>query len=129
MKTHAKDYLKEFASSQEGWMKKLIQEVIDTNGNISQERLDKIFDSYINEDSLPETVSTVSATNVPKQKILLQSLKHVSGVGALSENQEIKFSDSVTVLYGLNGSGKSSYFRILNELCGGNQSIWRGDSC
>lgn len=121
MKTHAKDYLKEFASSQEGWMKKLIQEVIDTNGNISQERLDKIFDSYINENSLPETVSTVSATNVPKQKILLQSLKHVSGVGALSENQEIKFSDSVTVLYGLNGSGKSSYFRILNELCGGNQ--------
>lgn len=121
MKTHTKDYLKEFASSQEEWMKKLIQEVIDTNGNISQERLDKIFDSYINEDSLPETVSTVSATNIPKQKILLQSLKHVSGVGALSENQEIKFSDSVTVLYGLNGSGKSSYFRILNELCGGNQ--------
>ena len=73
MKTHAKDYLKEFASSQEGWMKKLIQEVIDTNGNISQERLDKIFDSYINENSLPETVSTLSATNVPKQKILLQS--------------------------------------------------------
>lgn len=121
MKTHAKDYLKDFASSQEGWMKILIQEVIDTNGNIPQERLDKIFDSFINETSIPESVYAVSSTNIPKQKILLQILKHVSGVGALSENQEIKFSDSVTVLYGLNGSGKSSYFRILNELCGGNQ--------
>ena len=121
MKTHAKDYLKDFASSQEGWMKILIQEVIDTNGNIPQERLDKIFDSFINETSIPESVYAVSSTNIPKQKILLQTLKHVSGVGALSENQEIKFSDSVTVLYGLNGSGKSSYFRILNELCGGNQ--------
>lgn len=121
MKTHAKEYLKEYAASQAGWMKILIQEVIETNGNISQERLDKIFDSFINETSIPESVSAVSFANMPKQKILLQTLKHISGVGALSENQEIKFSDSVTVLYGLNGSGKSSYFRILNELCGGNQ--------
>lgn len=121
MKTHAKEYLKEYAASQAGWMKILIQEVIETNGNISQERLDKIFDSFINETSIPESVSAVSSANMPKQKILLQTLKHISGVGALSENQEIKFSDSVTVLYGLNGSGKSSYFRILNELCGGNQ--------
>lgn len=121
MKTHAKDYLKEFAASQKGWMKILIQEVIDTNGNISQERLDQIFESFIQETSIPVTTTTAPSKNEAKQKILLKTLKHVCGVGALSENQEIKFSDNVTVLYGLNGSGKSSYFRILNELCGGNQ--------
>lgn len=121
MKTHAKDYLKEFAASQKGWMKIVIQEVIDTNGNISQERLDQIFESFIQETSIPVTTTTAPSKNEAKQKILLKTLKHVCGVGALSENQEIKFSDNVTVLYGLNGSGKSSYFRILNELCGGNQ--------
>lgn len=121
MKTHAKDYLKDFVSSQSDWMKILIQEVIDTNGNISQERLDEIFESFIKETSVSASIPTNSSRNVSKQKILFKTLKHVCGVGALSENQEIKFSDSVTVLYGLNGSGKSSYFRILNELCGGNQ--------
>lgn len=121
MKTHAKDYLKEFALSQAGWMKILINEVIDTNGNISQDRLDEIFDCFIKNIVIPEYVPTVFSGEVSKEKIKLKTLKHVSGVGALCENQEIKFSDDVTVLYGLNGSGKSSYFRILNELCGGNQ--------
>ncbi len=120
-KTHAKDYLIEFATSQANWMKILIQEVIDTNGNVSKERLDEIFEGFIKDTSISEPIPTVPAINVSKQKVLFKTLKHISGVGALSENQEIKFSDSVTVLYGLNGSGKSSYFRILNELCGGNQ--------
>lgn len=121
MKSHAKEYLKEYAASQAGWKKKLIQEVIDTNGNISQDRLDEIFTCFMNETIIPEPMTNVPSQNVSKQKLLFKSLKHVSGVGVLGENQEIKFSDSVTVLYGLNGSGKSSYFRILNELCGGNQ--------
>lgn len=120
-KTHAKDYLIEFATSQANWMKILIKEVIDTNGNVSKERLDEIFEGFIKDTSISEPIPTVPAINVSKQKVLFKTLKHISGVGALSENQEIKFSDSVTVLYGLNGSGKSSYFRILNELCGGNQ--------
>lgn len=120
-KTHAKDYLTEFATSQANWMKILIKEVIATNGNVSKERLDEIFKGFIKDTSISEPIPTVPATNVSKQKVLFKTLKHISGVGALSENQEIKFSDSVTVLYGLNGSGKSSYFRILNELCGGNQ--------
>ena len=120
-KTHAKDYLTEFATSQANWMKILIKEVIDTNGIVSKERLDEIFEGFIKDSSISEPIPTVPATNVSKQKVLFKTLKHISGVGALSENQEIKFSDSVTVLYGLNGSGKSSYFRILNELCGGNQ--------
>ena len=98
MKTHAKDYLKEFSASQKGWMKILIQEVIDTNGNIAQERLDQIFESFIQETSIPVTTTTAPSKNEAKQKILFKTLKHVCGVGALSENQEIKFSDDVTVL-------------------------------
>jgi energy-coupling factor transporter ATP-binding protein EcfA2 len=48
-------------------------------------------------------------------------LEHIQGVNALKQNQTIKFNNSVTILYGLNGAGKSSYFKILNEIVGGNQ--------
>ena len=39
----------------------------------------------------------------------------------LQLQKEIIFSKDITLLYGNNGSGKSSYFRILNEIIGGNQ--------
>ena len=39
---------------------------------------------------------------------------------ALANEQTIEFSNDITLLYGKNGSGKSSYFRILNEIVGGN---------
>ena len=48
------------------------------------------------------------------------SLIHHTGVCALAEEQRIDFSNDITLLNGKNGSGKSSYFRILNELIGGN---------
>jgi predicted ATPase len=48
-------------------------------------------------------------------------LEHIQGVNALKQNQTIKFNNSVTILYGLNGAGKSRYFKILNEIVGGNQ--------
>ena len=37
------------------------------------------------------------------------------------DQKTIKFHNNVTILYGLNGAGKSSYFKILNEIVGGNQ--------
>lgn len=119
-KNHAKDYLLEYATGKPDWLKSLIQEAIDTNGAITEERLEAIFENLKNNSPIPlQTNQSVAQTTT--DKILFKTLKHVSGVNALCENQIIKFSPDVTVLYGLNGSGKSGYFRILNEICGGNQ--------
>jgi len=52
MKENAKEYLKEFASSQPDWLKALIYEVIETNGDISTDKRNKIFDSLKNNSSL-----------------------------------------------------------------------------
>lgn len=42
-KTHAKDYLIEYANSlDKDWLKCLIIETINTNGNISNEKLEEI---------------------------------------------------------------------------------------
>ena len=120
-KNHAKDYLSEFASNKPEWFKALIKDAIETNGSIEELRINEIFDNLLNATPLQEQSRNPSSAQRSSQKLLFDSLTHVSGVNALCENQTIKFSSDVTVLYGLNGSGKSSYFRILNEVCGGNQ--------
>ena len=120
-KNHAKDYLSEFANNKPEWLKALIKDAIETNGSIEELRINEIFDNLLNGTPLQVQTYNLSSAQQFSQKLLFESLTHVSGVNALCENQTIKFSSDVTVLYGLNGSGKSSYFRILNEVCGGNQ--------
>lgn len=52
-------------------------------------------------------------------EICLKELVHHAGVNALANEQMIRFTPQVNIIYGLNGTGKSSYFRILNEMIGG----------
>ena len=118
-KVHAKDYLSEWSNNKPEWLKILIKEAIDTNGDISEKRRDEIFAGLLNNTPLQEQTVPSSSVQQTSQKILFDSLTHISGVNALSENQIIRFSPDVTVLYGLNGSGKSGYFRILNNISGG----------
>lgn len=118
-KNHAKDYLSEFANNKPEWLKVLIKDAIETNGSIEELRINEIFDNLLNGTPLQVQTYNLSSSQQSSQKLLFKSLTHVSGVNALCENQTIKFSPDVTVLYGLNGSGKSSYFRILNNISGG----------
>lgn len=120
-KNHARDYLSEFANNKQEWLKALIKDAIETNGSIEELRINEIFDNLLNGTPLQVQTYNLSSAQQSSQKLLFESLTHISGVNALCENQTIKFSPDVTVLYGLNGSGKSGYFRILNEVCGGNQ--------
>ena len=118
-KNHAKDYLSEFANSKPEWLKALIKDAIETNGSIEELRINEIFDNLLNGTPLQVQTYNLSPAQQSSQKLLFESLTHISGVNALCENQTIKFSPDVTVLYGLNGSGKSGFFRILNNISGG----------
>ncbi len=119
MKENAKEYLKEFAASQLDWLKALIYEAIETNGNISEDKKEEIFNCL--KDGISLTINEPSIDNNSENEIYITSLEHVKGVNALKQNQTIKFHNDVTILYGLNGAGKSSYFKVLNEIVGGNQ--------
>lgn len=119
--THAKDYLIELANDEQthGWLKDLIIKTINTNGHLSDEDLSstaiQLKSNSASTLSVPNTESTNSHAD-----IRFISLIHNAGVCALANNQKIVFSKDITLLYGNNGSGKSSYFRILNEIIGGN---------
>ncbi len=120
MKTNAKEYLKEFAASQQDWLKALIYDAIETNGNITGERKNEIFEHLTNCTDLNVTEPNINQEDL-ESEIYITELVHKSGVNALKNNQTIKFHSDITILYGLNGAGKSSYFKILNEIVGGNQ--------
>lgn len=122
MPRHAKEYLIEFAnqSSTKDWLRFLIHKCIDGNGSISTDDYETVY-SLLKKDTkstVPPILS--SSMQLDRQPLSLLSLKHKTGVCALQDNTQIKFSPNITILYGLNGSGKSSYFKILNEVVGGN---------
>lgn len=119
IKTHARDYLSMFSRGKPEWVKTLIREAIETNGSISNDRQSEIFDNLIRGVPLRDQRVQLSSEIQVAGPLLIESLTHVGGVSALRKNQIINFSPSVTVLYGLNGSGKSSYFKILNNISGG----------
>lgn len=119
--THSKDYLIELAnnSQTQGWLKDLIIKIINSNGNISDSELTASVAQLKLNAASELTIPSINV-NSTHSDIRFISLIHHTGVCALAEEQRIDFSNDITLLYGKNGSGKSSYFRILNELIGGN---------
>ena len=51
-----------------------------------------------------------------KPPVFLKEITNVTGVGALAATSPLQFGHGLTVVYGENGSGKSSYVRILKAL-------------
>ena len=120
MKQNAKEYLVGFANTQDDWLKALIFEVVESNGNVTKEKLKDISDCLTGVKSIDMQTPEINAED-SDESIQLISLEHIKGVNALKSNQKIKFQKDVTILNGLNGAGKSSYFKTLNEVVGGNE--------
>ncbi len=131
-KSHAKDYLLEYKAKKDTpkWLALLIQKVIDTNTKISDDEKNLLFQELLKENGIEveqeaeevKNEGTVAQTEIKKttkQALTLQKITHVKGVNALIPNQSITLSPACTVIFGLNGTGKSGYFRIINELAGG----------
>ncbi|GEM_PF-997417 len=135
-KSHAKDYLLEYKAKSDTpkWLVLLIQKVIDANAKISDAEKNAIFQELLKENQITDDqenneeikqediVEAETLDNSKKQKLSLQKITHIKGVNALIPNQSITLSPACTIIFGLNGTGKSGYFRIINELAGGIKS-------
>ena len=124
MYNHSKDYLLNYSKDKELWLKYLINKVILTNG-VFKENDDYIktcYDILVNGTNYNlEDLHQDENTKKNNNPFYIKELIHISGVNVLKDNQKIVFNDNITILFGQNGSGKSGYFRILNEICGGNE--------
>lgn len=118
MPGNAEEYLLEYADDKKcvDWLKKVIKVFLADKKDDYLEALAKELIGICACTLEEMSTAIVDAENT---EIVLTKLKHISGVNALANDQVIKFSQDVNVIYGLNGTGKSSYFRILNEMAGG----------
>ena len=77
---------------------------------------------------LQEAEGTFASTNYsfPKNafsqnttgSLRLCSIGNIEGVNALAPKVPLKFGKGISVIYGLNASGKSGYVRLLKQICG-----------
>ena len=102
-----------------GWSCDLVCKAIQNDGVFTDGDIDDIANS-LSSGTAATMVPPANANVETIPVIELKSLKHISGVNALAANQEIAFwQGNFTIIYGLNASGKSSYFKLLNNIASG----------
>lgn len=120
MKISAVDYLIEYIDSEDEdkWIQSVVSCYLNSNEDISGLEIQNLTNDLLTNNIREYPLDTFNPISNTSELIEIKKLVHESGVNALAENQEIVFNNQVTVLYGLNGSGKSSYFRILQAMLG-----------
>jgi len=70
-------------------------------------------------EATPLSSAHVPQQGVADQAVSLESMKNLKGVNRLPSDQTLTFSSSpgITLIYGDNGTGKSSYARVLKSAC------------
>lgn len=123
MYSNSKGYLEDYSKGQEVWQKFLIKKLILNNGNLDDDIIEETYNLLLEPKELVEDNFLNSNVEfaTKSKNFYIENLTHISGVNALKEKQIINFNQNITVLYGPNGSGKSGYFKILNEVAGGNE--------
>lgn len=111
------------------YWQQLLSEQILNGTSLSEEKLDNIYSYFKKENRLCDDVfikktinHSISDNSNTNYSIKWRGLKDVFGVNALKNDQQLKIGNNITLVYGENGSGKSGYTRILNNIF-----ISRGD--
>lgn len=116
------DDIKTFIRSLPYWAKYLSEKLLSST-NITDNDIENAY-SYLLENAglrdktkKPEINIHFKDDNLEfyKKDLKLSKLQNVEGVNALVENQTIKFSPNLTIIYGITGSGKTGYIRLLKK--------------
>lgn len=114
--------LKEFVNTQPYWAKFLCSEIL-SGTEITDEKIETAFSYLLEALALKEETTkpelsisyNPNASDDYKNNLTFDSLLNVEGVNALVENQRIELTPNLTIVYGVNGSGKSGYVRLLKN--------------
>ncbi len=115
--------VKEFANSQPYWAKYLCSEIL-AGVEITDAIINTSYSYLLETLGLKEATEKAeisisynpNASDDFKENLNFVSLTNVEGVNALTENQTIELTPSLTIIYGANGAGKSGYVRLLKNV-------------
>lgn len=115
--------LVEWANSQDAWVRKLTAETILSRQAPTADLVDSVYAVFLSEKGLSdEELASVPKLEVEEveaakdENLELASLGNIQSVNALASDQELEFDQSLTILFGQNGSGKTGYARIIKRL-------------
>jgi hypothetical protein len=119
----ARQLMVDWANKQDGWVRSLVDSVLTSSGEVSENTLESVYQRYLAEKGLSDaTLEPIEALTIgeaavaTKSPLSIERLSEVRGVNALAPDQEIEFNSNLTVVFGENGSGKTGYTRILKAL-------------
>lgn len=105
------------------WQKDLFVQI--WNGGMTEDEIFTRAIKLIEQEHLDENHRVAAVTTFPPditfgnaagKRIVLTQISNIKGIGALAPREPLSFGDGLTVVYGQNGCGKSSYVRILKAL-------------
>ena len=107
------DKLIGWATNNGYWAQSLLNACF-TNGEISGDKLNEIFNNYKSQDF--PNIKLIATRDDNVHKTFLKSIKNIKNVNKLLDNQEMKFNDNLSIIYGANGAGKTGYVRIIKSM-------------
>jgi len=113
----------EWSKERNAWQRDALRRLI-LNGDLSDDDICELSAICKSAHGLAEqqTAIPLAEEHVPSETvgaapISLVSIFHHHGVNALADDQTLKFSPNLTVVYGDNAAGKTGYIRILKSAC------------
>lgn len=113
----------EWSQGRPAWQRDALRRLVQ-HGELSENDIQELVEICKAEHGLaaPQDAFPLTKAHVPQQSgiaapVSLTSIFHHRGVNALAEDQTLKFSPNLTVVYGDNAAGKTGYIRILKSAC------------
>lgn len=121
--TTARQLLVDWANEQDGWVRRLVLEVLAAGKPAGGDVIRELYDGFLAEKGLKEEPApAVPPLEYQEQldpgsgEFIFRKLEGVQGVNALASGQAIEFNPGLTILFGENGAGKTGYARILKRI-------------
>jgi ABC-type transport system involved in cytochrome c biogenesis ATPase subunit len=116
--------LDEWAKKLKPWQRQILAFAIQ-NGRLSPEQIETVYELFKQEHGLAQRTDCDPITldvsgrpaNVLIEKLRLERVDELAGVNALPVGAALTFCQSLTIVYGKNGAGKSGFARVFANAC------------
>ncbi|WP_201318510.1 AAA family ATPase [Paenibacillus sp. EPM92] len=117
--------VEQWLSQRPRWMQHAAHLLIQNNNLLTEENFTELTlmckseVQLIDSDIKPQSVAAGSlAAKESSLQLRLDAINSITGISALSPRNPLNFHSPLTIIYGQNGSGKSSYVRLLKHISG-----------